>query len=75
MKISAILNPQGLRYQQMKLAWAKNYEDNLWPEDAIFLERNSRDFASRIERINKNAEAVAEVLHAHQRGMCSGLAR
>ncbi len=70
---SAILNPQGRHYQQMKLAWAKSYEDNLWPEDAIFVERNSRDFASRIERINKNAEAVAEVLLTHPRGMCSGL--
>ena len=40
----------------------KDYEDNYWPEDAIFMERNSRDFVSRIDRINKNAEAISETL-------------
>ena len=40
----------------------KDYEDNYWPEDAIFMERNSRDFVSRIDRINKNAEAICEAL-------------
>ena len=40
----------------------KDYEDNYWPEDAIFMERNSRDFVSRIARINKNAEAICETL-------------
>ena len=40
----------------------KDYEDNYWPEDAIFMERNSRDFVSRIDRINKNAEAICETL-------------
>ena len=46
------------------------HEDNYWAEDAIFMERNSRDFVSRIERININAEAICEVLNAHNRGMC-----
>ena len=40
----------------------KDYEDNYWPEDAIFMERNSRDFVSRIDRINKTAEAICETL-------------
>ena len=40
----------------------KDYEDNYWPEDAIFMERNSRDFVSRIDRINENAEAICETL-------------
>jgi len=35
----------------------------MWPEDAVFMERNSRDFVSRNDRINANAEAVCEVLH------------
>ena len=38
------------------------YEDNYWPEDAIFMERNSRDFVARILRINVNAEAICQVL-------------
>jgi len=40
------------------------YEDHYWAEDAIFMERNSRDFISRIERINVNAEAICQVLRA-----------
>merc|ERR1712093_414115 len=38
------------------------YEDNYWAEDAVFMERNSRDFVSRIERVNVNSEAVASIL-------------
>ena len=41
-----------------------DYEDNYWPEDAVFMERNSRDFVSRIDRINRNAEAISDILRA-----------
>ncbi|MCJ1424622.1 hypothetical protein MMC29_002510 [Sticta canariensis] len=61
---SAILNPQGFYYQQIRKIMVEEYEDNLWAEDAIFLERNSRDFVSRIERINLNAEAICLTLRA-----------
>ena len=46
----------------------KDYEDNYWPEDAIFMERNSRDFVSRIDRINKTAEAICETLRVSPTG-------
>ncbi|KAK7719326.1 Cystathionine gamma-synthase [Botryosphaeria dothidea] len=62
---SAILNPKGRYYDLLKKTWGTEYEDNYWPEDAIFLERNSRDFVSRIERINLNAESICEVLLKH----------
>lgn len=39
-----------------------DYEDNLWPEDAICLERNSRDFVLRNVRINQNAELLCTFL-------------
>jgi cystathionine gamma-synthase len=42
-----------------------DYEDNYWAEDAIFMERNSRHFVSRIERINENAEVICGVLRSH----------
>ncbi|KAK5005468.1 hypothetical protein LTR28_007685 [Elasticomyces elasticus] len=51
----------------MKHALAREYEDNHFEEDSVFLERNSRDFVSRIERINVNAEAICEVLTKHPR--------
>jgi len=62
---SAILNPDGRHYEVLKNAAATEYEDNYWAEDVIFMERNSRDFISRIEKINTNAEAICEVLMAH----------
>ena len=49
----------------------QDYEDNYWPEDAIYMERNSRDFVSRIDRINTNAEAMCDKLKAAPIGMLS----
>ncbi|KAK3044629.1 hypothetical protein LTS18_000776, partial [Coniosporium uncinatum] len=62
---AAILNPKGRYYDQLKQTFGAEYENNYWPEDAVFLERNSRDFVSRIERINVNAEAICDVLRGH----------
>ncbi len=61
---SAVLNPQGRYYPRLKEIIAADYEDNYWPEDAIFMERNSRDFVSRIDRINQNAESICKTLEA-----------
>lgn len=60
----AVLNPQGRYYSRFKEIMETDYEDNYWPEDAIFMERNSRDFVSRVDRINTNAEAICETLKA-----------
>ncbi|KAH8908591.1 cystathionine gamma-synthase [Coniochaeta sp. PMI_546] len=62
---SAVFNPQSRYYAALKEGAARLYQDTYWPEDAIFMERNSRDFASRIDRINNNAEAIVELLSAH----------
>jgi cystathionine gamma-synthase len=56
---SMILNPHGPKYSDLKQVQGQTYEDNYWAEDAVFMERNSRDFVHRIERINENAEAIA----------------
>jgi cystathionine gamma-synthase len=66
--ISLILNPKTKNYTKLKKIWNTDYVDNHWAEDSIFLERNSRDFVSRIERIGINAEAICDVLTAHPRG-------
>ncbi|KAG9250135.1 pyridoxal phosphate-dependent transferase [Emericellopsis atlantica] len=60
----AILNPEGRYYGDLKQAMAANFEDTYWPEDVLFMERNSRDFSMRIDRINTNAEAICETLRA-----------
>lgn len=65
---SAVLNPAGHHYEQLKSVWKEQYEDSYWSEDAVVLERNSRDFVSRVDRINVNAEAICDLLQEHPRG-------
>ena len=60
-----MLNPQGKLYRKLRPVLEGFYEDNYWGEDALFLERNSRDFKSRVYTINQNAEAVCDLLYAH----------
>jgi cystathionine gamma-synthase len=52
----------------LKETLGRVYEDVFWPQDVVFLERNSRDFIARIHRVNVNAEAVCETLLASPRG-------
>ncbi|KAL3470184.1 pyridoxal phosphate-dependent transferase [Aspergillus californicus] len=59
---SAVLNPHGRYYQSLKDTFNHEYEDNVWVEDAVFLERNSRDFVSRIEKINRTTEDITAML-------------
>lgn len=61
---SAVYNPHGRMYRSLKKTLEAEYEDNYWAEDSVFMERNSRDFISRIERVNVNAEAIADLLHS-----------
>lgn len=65
--VSMVLNPQSRYYCDLKKFLSDNYEDNMWAEDALFLERNSRDFVERIKRINMNAEAVCDLVLKHPR--------
>jgi cystathionine gamma-synthase len=62
-----ILNPQSRYYTALKNVLAEEYEDNQFEEDSVYLERNSRDFVSRLNRINHNAEAIADTLRSHPR--------
>ncbi|KAL6852839.1 Cystathionine gamma-synthase [Amphichorda felina] len=62
---SAILNPNSRYYESLKAAMHIEFEDTYWPEDVVFMERNSRDFASRVDRINGNADAICSILRDH----------
>ena len=68
MSVSCVLNPAGRYYQQLRSVLACEYDDTYWPEDAIFMERNSRDFVSRNQRINANAEALCKALRDSPHG-------
>ena len=41
---------------------ATEYEDLYYPEDAVYMERNSRDYRARIKTVNDNAYDVCEYL-------------
>ncbi|KAG4285748.1 cystathionine gamma-synthase [Fusarium proliferatum] len=60
-----VLNPESKYYRILNTTMNEIYEDNYWPEDVIFMERNSRDFESRVVRINANSDAICEVLRTH----------
>lgn len=59
---SLILNPLTPMYTLLKKYFDENYEDTYWAEDALYLERNSRDFVDRSKRINENAIKVVDLL-------------
>lgn len=61
----AVLNPESKYYGALKQAMGDCYEDTYWPEDVIFMERNSRDFLTRVDRININAETICDILRTH----------
>ncbi|EFR02777.1 cystathionine gamma-synthase [Nannizzia gypsea CBS 118893] len=61
---SAVFNPHGQFYPLFKEVLAREYEDDYWAEDAVFLERNSRDFVCRVERINRSAEILTSLLES-----------
>jgi hypothetical protein len=65
---SLVLNPQRQFYRGLKDAMSREYEDLMWVEDAIFMERNSRTFQTRIARIDENTEALCDFLRAHPKG-------
>ncbi|WPG97421.1 PLP-dependent transferase [Acrodontium crateriforme] len=62
---SLIVNPRSRYYKALKQTQEIEFEDNHFEEDSVYLERNSRDFAARIKRINHTAEVIADVLAAH----------
>ncbi|KDQ13299.1 hypothetical protein BOTBODRAFT_33634 [Botryobasidium botryosum FD-172 SS1] len=62
---SMVLNPQGRHYAALKSKLVATYEDWYWGSDAVFMERNSRDFAKRVKIIDENAEAICDFLRAN----------
>ena len=59
-----VLNPRGRHYQKLKETLQGFYEDGYWGEDAIYLERNSRDFERRVQIINRNTLDICTYLES-----------
>jgi len=47
------------------------FEDTFFDEDALFLERNSRNFEARVRGINSNAESLCDFLCQHTNRLTS----
>lgn len=62
---SLVLNRERPYYDRLKTLLAEEYEDLFYGEDAVVLERNSRDVTERIPRINDNASRLVEFLADH----------
>ncbi|KAF8438197.1 pyridoxal phosphate-dependent transferase [Boletus edulis BED1] len=60
---SLVLNPEGRHYVALKSHMA-TYEDTYFDEDALFMERNSRDFTQRVRAIDDNAQAICAFLRS-----------
>jgi cystathionine gamma-synthase len=65
---SLVVNPKSNFANQIKVYINDNYKDYLFYEDAIFLERNSREFINRIISINQSTEALCDLLKEHPLG-------
>ncbi|KAI0298651.1 pyridoxal phosphate-dependent transferase [Multifurca ochricompacta] len=61
---SLVLNPARKQYASLRERLLIRYEDIFYDEDAIFMERNSRNFSRRAAQIDVNAERVCDFLHA-----------
>lgn len=59
-----VLNPRGRHYQKLKETLEGFYEDGFWGEDAIYLERNSRNFEHRVQSINRNTLDICTFLES-----------
>lgn len=62
---SLILNSQSPHYSKLAAYFDLEYEDLFWAEDALYLERNSRDFELRAARIDENTALVVDYLNNH----------
>ncbi|SCV74039.1 BQ2448_6471 [Microbotryum intermedium] len=63
---SLVLNPKSRNYASLKAVQEATYEDFYFDEDAIYMERNSRDFQQRIAQENYNAETLCEYLRSRR---------
>lgn len=68
---SIILNPASSRYKLAKSWIAKHDQKDLWCEDVLVLERNSRTFEARIRQINASAEMLCDTIKNHPKGISS----
>ncbi|PWY88167.1 PLP-dependent transferase [Aspergillus heteromorphus CBS 117.55] len=61
-QVNVILNPNSPHYAALHKQISATYENNLFVEDAIRLESNSRNFLPRMDRVNKTTQHLVTQL-------------
>src|SRR6267154_113176 len=59
-----MLNPASRFYAEFKAHMTTTYEDTYFGHDALVMEVNSRGMGERVAALNRNAEALADMLYA-----------
>lgn len=70
--LSLVLSPNSQHYDLLKDVLSTEYEDNYFAEDAVYMERNSRDYRRRIKRINDSTSDICEWLVSRSLGSEDG---
>jgi cystathionine gamma-synthase len=60
---SIVLNPLSPQYANLKAIWEKNFHNEYFTGDADQLLSNSQDYLERSKILNRNASAMAALLH------------
>ena len=64
---SLVLNRNSPFYGRFSSYLNQHVEDCFWFEDAVILEKNSRDYEQRVRRINISGQSLAEYLSRHEK--------
>ncbi|THH26946.1 hypothetical protein EUX98_g7243 [Antrodiella citrinella] len=67
---SVVLNSSCPHYSALKTALESSYSNDYFLPDLIQMEENSRDFDSRVRKVDVNARAVCRYLHSHSISYC-----
>ncbi|KAK4703756.1 hypothetical protein P7C70_g2461, partial [Phenoliferia sp. Uapishka_3] len=63
---SLVINPKSPHYAALRATQDADYEDAYFDEDAIYMERNSRNFQQRVAYENANASMICEYLRSRR---------
>lgn len=59
---SLVLNSAAPKYHTLKKYFNEQFEDTFWVQDALVMERNSRDFIERSTKVNETSVAIVDFL-------------
>ncbi len=64
---SLVINPRSVTGRELAAGIDADYEDLLWDDDALALEKNSRNFADRMAALTANTQNLVKTLYEDDR--------